>query len=283
MMIIFFEKDATDGRTDVSFRRRFRRVELGERERRTGRRIARRTGGPIMVSADAGEQTRLSVVHVTTEIKKHIDEINESLETIRNACEACAEAAEAAEMESKGSSAPLRVEVERMCELQREKMAQIEALKCLEREYEGRADVDFDFKDWIAKKVKHFIVTQPKKMDHLIAFDRVAKGRAAELNADEDLMVDERESGATRNTKCPLTLVPVERLNEPVEDAKGFIYERKAIVEFIGRKSSRECPMAGTKHKVTVAELRESRVALKLKQRAQAVVGDGAKSQLVSP
>jgi hypothetical protein len=237
-----------------------------------------------MVSADTHADTaRLSVVHVTTEIKKHIDEINESLETLRNACEACAEAAEAAELERQGSSAPLRVEVEKMCELQREKIAQIEALKCLEREYEGRADVEFDFKNWIAKKMKHVIVTTPKKMDHLIAFDRVVKGRGAELNEDEDLMVDERESAATKNTKCPLTLVPVERLNEPVEDAKGFIYEKKAIVEFIGRKSSRECPMAGTTHKVTVAELRESRVALKLKQRAQAVAGDGPTSQLVSP
>lgn len=231
----------------------------------------------------ASHDARLSVVHVTTEIKKHIDEINESVETLRNACEACAEAAEAAELERRGSSAALRVEVEKMCELQREKIAQIEALKCLEREYEGRADVEFDFKNWIAKKMKRVVATTPKKMDHLIAFDRVVKGRGAELNEDEDLMVDERESAATKNTKCPLTLVPVERLNEPVEDAKGFIYEKKAIVEFIGRKSSRECPMAGTTHKVTVAELRESRVALKLKQRAQAVAGDGPTSQLVSP
>ena len=92
MKFIFFfsfEKIAlSDGRTRTSV------PDDGFDARRVD---ARPTNRRTMVSADTHADARLSVVHVTTEIKKHIDEINESLETLRNACEACAEAAEAAD------------------------------------------------------------------------------------------------------------------------------------------------------------------------------------------
>jgi len=75
----------------------------------------------------------------------------------------------------------------------------------------------------------------------------------------------------------------VEKLQEAVEDAQGFVYEREAIVQYIGKKKHVQCPVSGTGHNVTLAELKPSRAAAKLKQRAAYQTGWSTDAHFVSP
>jgi hypothetical protein len=53
-------------------------------------------------------------------------------------------------------------------------------------------------------------------------------------------------------------------------------------MRYIGSKKSVDCPEAGTRHKVSKADLKPSRTALKMKQRAEGLDEDDS-GQLLSP
>jgi hypothetical protein len=119
----------------------------------------------------------------------------------------------------------------------------------------------------------------------LRAFDAAVRGGDVALGDDEDLMVvGGGANGFLRNAKCPLSLKNLEDLNEPLEDSKGYVYEAAAIIDYIGRKTSVQCPVAGTTHTVKRAELKPSRHVMRLKARREAGLDEGhGDSQCISP
>jgi len=69
-------------------------------------------------------------------------------------------------------------------------------------------------------------------------------------------------------------------LQEPVQDKLGFVYEKSAIVEYINKRSQGNrrpcpCPVAGTSHTVTVAELRVCAGVVAEKKKAARGQGQG--------
>jgi hypothetical protein len=230
----------------------------------------------------ARDDERLSVVQLTASVKERIDEVHESLEHVRVACEAATEAARIAERGAKGSSKTLRTKVEALCALKRTKLAQVDALEALRREYECATTTEFDFEEYLTLKTKHYESRRSQELEHLIAFDEAVRGASGDA-LDADLVLDE-EDGTTgaRNAKCPITMKRIEALDEPVEDMMGFIYEKDAIMKYIGSKRSVDCPEAGTTHKVSKADLKVSRTALKMKQRAEGMAEDDS-GELLSP
>lgn len=80
-------------------------------------------------------------------------------------------------------------------------------------------------------------------------------------------------SSLAKNLRCPITMVDILNLREPVEDSVGYVYEQEAIKELIykkGRKgkTSIPCPEAGTQHTVSLSDLRPARKVLEAKARA---------------
>ena len=121
------------------------------------------------------------------------------------------------------------------------------------------------------------------KEDALIAFDRQVwkinhpgepfpadakkskKRKAADDDSDDEVVdinpstqKDGSNLGAFPNAKCPITGKSLLDLEDPVEDHKGYVYEKSAMEQFINKSSSgsKKCPAAGTSHQVTLADLR---------------------------
>lgn len=226
-------------------------------------------------------------------IDERCEEIQESLDHVRAACEYAAEAARNAAGGAPQACAALRAKVDRMCDVRREKLAQMDALKALARDYvvagedaeddEGAEDDDaFDFEGYLEKKTMVYLTQRSKDMEYLIAFDKAASGETTTMREDEDLLVDDDTTASVKNAKCPISGKRIEDIDDPVEDQLGFVYEKSSIEMFIGRAAFKECPQQGTSHRVSRKDLKPSRNAMRLKQRAQGRTGD-ASSELVSP
>ena len=61
-------------------------------------------------------------------------------------------------------------------------------------------------------------------------------------------------------------------LEEPVEDLKGFVYEKADMVRFMKGRAI-QCPVSGTNHTVSAAGLRPARAILRAKSQARRNVG----------
>lgn len=266
-------------RRDTATRRRRRRPDRARAMRRGSS-----TPSSPRPDTDAG------VLRVATSVRERIREVDETLEHLRAAVDCCVDVAKGAEKATPGSASVLRPRIEALCELKREKLATMDALKALEREYgtsrskqSEREDGDgdsFDFEAYLDRKTKYYMASRPKELEFVIEFDKaVEKARGGE---GEDMVMEDDGADGLRNEKCPMTMRRIEDLDDPVEDNRGFVYERAAIVQYIGRAKSKECPVAGTQHTVTVAELKPSRMAKKMKQRA-AGVGSIRAGEFVSP
>eukprot|EP00798_Chlamydomonas_sp_ICE-L_P020750 gene20750-27570_t len=109
----------------------------------------------------------------------------------------------------------------------------------------------------------------PETSLELANFDEKT-GLAVPANGDEDVVVD--DGGAFMNEKCPLTARLVMDLEDPVEDAKGFIYSKFAIEQHIrqeSRKGPVKCPVSGTSHYISIGELKASESIFRAKRRAR--------------
>ncbi len=221
-------------------------------------------------------------------IDERCEEIRESLEHIRAACECAAEAARNAAGGAPEACAQLRGKVDRMCDVRREKLAQMDALKALARDYvvagedaeDEASEEKFDFEGYLEKKTKYYLTQRAKDMEYVIAFDKAASGGETTMGEDEDLILDENATATVKNAKCPISAKRIEDIDDPVEDLMGFVYERVRIEEYIGRAASKECPVMGTSHRVSKKDLKPSRNAIRMKQRAQ---GRITSSELISP
>lgn len=92
------------------------------------------------------------------------------------------------------------------------------------------------------------------------AKDGVAGMEEAENEVIDDDIEIQGGSGIGKNTKCPLTLVEVMQLKEPVEDPKGFVYERSALMDYF-RKAPKvrgkvRAPMAEVNHYISAKDIK---------------------------
>ncbi|GMH42727.1 hypothetical protein BSKO_10646 [Bryopsis sp. KO-2023] len=104
--------------------------------------------------------------------------------------------------------------------------------------------------------------------------------QAQEMGEDEDLVIDDT-SGLAPNDTCPLTLKPILEIDDPVEDAKGIVYERRMIEESLHKEPSNAhvCPMAGTNHIVRLRDLVPARRVMRERKRRFAQASGAADSE----
>ena len=216
------------------------------------------------------DNERLVPVQVESKIKERVLEVRKEFEHLELAFEAASEAGEAAERRTPGSSAPLRAKVQALCAIQREKELEILALEALKSDYECWSAKEFDFESYLKTKTRALEPGTPVNDAPLKAFDAAVRGGGETLDDDAEFMVvGGGGDGAkgVKNAKCPLSLKKVEDLDEPLEDLKGYVYEAAAILDYLGRKTSVPCPVAGTVHTVKRADLKPSKAVQRLKAR----------------
>mmetsp|Transcript_6794 Transcript_6794/g.15043 ORF Transcript_6794/g.15043 Transcript_6794/m.15043 type:complete len:240 (+) Transcript_6794:110-829(+) len=141
-----------------------------------------------------------------------------------------------------------------------------QALQSARSTYQAGPDIT-DFKALLEEQQASRSSYDPEEEEELKTFDRDT-GRAQE-GGDDDV-VDMNGSGALLNDKCPLTMKSVMELEEAVTDKKGYIYEKKAIMQHLRQNSNRpvKCPVAGTTHFITAAELQPAHQVSRAKRRA---------------
>jgi len=148
---------------------------------------------------------------VVREVRARIEDVREAEASLREVVDACVEAAMTLRLTltttttttgvgEGGETAmkTLRAEVEKLCALRRMKLAQIEALKALEREYEGgdgtrgtATSSAFDFAGYLERKTFEYAAKIPLNVEYLNAFDAALKKKSQVLNADEDLVMED--------------------------------------------------------------------------------------------
>jgi hypothetical protein len=82
-----------------------------------------------------------------------------------------------------------------------------------------------------------------------------------------------------RNDRCPISGRPILELDEPVADRMNIVYEKQFILQMIGRKASIKCPVAGTVHEITAAELKPATRVIAEKKKLARQGGKNAKKQ----
>ena len=84
---------------------------------------------------------------------------------------------------------------------------------------------------------------------------KVEGAARASVNVGDGIeLVNEDEFGG----KCPLTLIPILELTDPVKNSRcKHIYSKQAILGYLGRKRELPCPTAGCVHKVSKSSIKD--------------------------
>jgi len=85
------------------------------------------------------------------------------------------------------------------------------------------------------------------------------------------------QKAGLKNQRCPITAVDVTELVDPVSDTKGYIYERKALLQYLqrsGRPCPRVCPIAGSQHIVAPDELQSAELQIRKLKRLKKTFGE---------
>lgn len=97
---------------------------------------------------------------------------------------------------------------------------------------------------------------------------------ATQNNDDEDedeVRVEPGQKGLAPNETCPLSGRALMDIEEPVQDAKGFVYEKTAIVQYIrrapGPSAYIECPVYGANHKLAENDLKPAKRIIKAQRK----------------
>lgn len=89
---------------------------------------------------------------------------------------------------------------------------------------------------------------------------------------DDGVWVDNTQgtSALAPNSRCPLSFKGLLDISEPVQDTKGFVYEREAILKYISSKPGGvvDAPVSGSSHKVRAADLKPAKAVLKAQKKA---------------
>ena len=97
-----------------------------------------------------------------------------------------------------------------------------------------------------------------------------ARGRAPGASADgedQDVMLTS-QARFTVNARCPITSKLIEDIEQPVQDQKGYVYDKQSIEQYIRKKNgSCPCPQSGTSHVITLNDLRPARNVERMRKR----------------
>ncbi|CAD7703049.1 unnamed protein product [Ostreobium quekettii] len=158
-------------------------------------------------------------------------------------------------------------------------LAYRQALAALRNEY-TMGDDPTNFAALIAAEVAQIQSDRvaPQETDEYknLVRDMERRLTGGELLEDEDIVLDETQHGmdGLANTVCPISGKNVLDLHDPVQDERGFIYEREVIEAYIKEasrnRSTVTCPVAGTSHKITVASLRPAAGVISKQRQAKA-------------
>mmetsp|Transcript_15231 Transcript_15231/g.42629 ORF Transcript_15231/g.42629 Transcript_15231/m.42629 type:complete len:242 (-) Transcript_15231:72-797(-) len=181
-----------------------------------------------------------------------------------------------------GAQLPAKVEsireaVKQALQAHSEMDAQAKALRSLARDYTLGEEAT-DFKALLEAKTQQYMVATSTGIDSselMKEWDRAVwevnrQGHAAPGGEDEELMIAGDPQPAV-NAKCPISAKPVMEMQEPVEDQKGYVYEKDHIINYIKsftRKGKLAmCPQAGTQHTLTESQLKPARAVLREQRR----------------
>lgn len=168
--------------------------------------------------------------------------------------------------------------------------AHVTALTALRGSYTATLEA-FDFKSNIAASFDPALASEPpaKENKAVREFDKavwqVRHPGEPMPGEDEDVLdVDEgTQNGGAVNQACPLSMVPVMQLKEPVLDQMNYCYEKSIVEQFIRSSRSHDgsvpCPQAGTNHKVRLADLRPAREILQLRRKQELLASQGGGSR----
>ena len=142
-----------------------------------------------------------------------------------------------------------------------------------------------NFKDILSSKTNQIDETigYDVNSDPLLAkFDQDSGAAALEddIIDDEIAIAGNSTQQVSRNERCPITGKPVMELEEPVVDKMNFVYEKTAILQMIKNKRFIKCPVAGTMHDVTAAELKPASRLIAEKKKLARHGGKNAKKQV---
>mmetsp|Transcript_15676 Transcript_15676/g.49234 ORF Transcript_15676/g.49234 Transcript_15676/m.49234 type:complete len:110 (+) Transcript_15676:555-884(+) len=91
------------------------------------------------------------------------------------------------------------------------------------------------------------------------------------MPGEDDELVDVG-GDSLKNTRCPLSGKEVGSLDEPVQDQKGIVYERKVIEHLISKAPNKKlkCPQVGTSHMVSLEDLEVATHVVRARKRKAA-------------
>ena len=203
-----------------------------------------------------------------------------------------------------------RKKLEEAIKASQTQLARVEALKDLGNTYEAKADDVLDIAKAVEDGTKSKLAMMGRNTDGILKdFDDAVKAQRAKAkrgdDEDEDLIITQAGAGGVLldgisfpNEMCPMSGKKLVDIDEPVEDEKGYVYERAAIEDYIRRNGKPEgrggagekvmsCPVAGTSHQVAVSKLKPSREVEKLKRLKAGQVGDKRRrsdvEEIISP
>ena len=146
------------------------------------------------------------------------------------------------------------------------------ALQDLDRGYSGVADEQFDFEGKLRDLQNRHRKTAEDEISKKYEqqFEKMVKTAKGEDNGDGFIMEDDDNGDeGIINTKCPVSGVLIKDLVDPVEDHQGIVYEKSAILSFLG-DATRPCPEAMRKHSLNKSNLKPSSKAIRVKKKALA-------------
>lgn len=161
----------------------------------------------------------------------------------------------------------LRSHLISLLELEQDVKHHQQAIRLLQQAYQPTME-STDFAKLLAEGIQQIASISkfdPEQSSDCREFDEAtgASNKAGDEDEEEDL----EGEVAIDKLKCPITLKPVLELKEPVQDSKGYIYEKSGIQAMFeqARKGnphrwngSIHCPYQGTRHHITLAELKPS-------------------------
>ncbi|KAI8471085.1 MAG: hypothetical protein J3K34DRAFT_520841 [Monoraphidium minutum] len=228
--------------------------------------------------------TQLRPQHVTNLLATLANAQQPLLTAIEEALSGAADAAILYSESGAGSAdrlSAMRSELAQLLRTQNEAECYSSALHALAAAYAPRLGQATDFAAEVEAGMERAGAGRfdPEAAPAMREFDEEARaggggGAERELGDDEDLIV---EGGAhdLLNATCPFTLKSVMELADPVEDDKGYVYERAALVAHIRLHGNGWCdaPFPGVNHRVELASLTSSKRVERLKRRQRLGAG----------
>lgn len=179
--------------------------------------------------------------------------------------------------------AALRAELESLVQTKHDMESYCLALEGLVSSYSPLPTEETDFASTITSAMQQIVGRSSfaqekakfmKDFDNEAAPDDTAGGGEQDLGDDEDIMVTGDD---LLNGTCPFTGKQVIELKDPVEDEKGYIYERSAILAHIQQQGRGQgwcdAPFPGANHRVFAHTLKPSSKVLRQQRRRRLGIG----------